>query len=200
LTTADVKTEQEPSIEEILEAIRQIISDDNKGDAKPAASAPAPAKPATAAPQPQVAASSAPAPRQPQPQAQVQPKPASQSLPPLNLTEKIEFPQEPEETPAPQSPMTIEMMDSPMTDEVNDLISAQTAAAVTDSLSKLLAGNVSFEKEDEMGRPGKVTLEEMTRALMKPMIRSWLDQNLPGIIEKIVQREVEKLARRAMER
>jgi hypothetical protein len=32
-------------------------------------------------------------------------------------------------------------------------------------------------------------------ALMRPMLSSWLDQNLPGIVERIVREEVEKLAK-----
>jgi len=98
--------------------------------------------------------------------------------------------------------MAIEMMDKRMTTDKpapDSLISEQTAAAATDSLAKLLAGNIAVEKED-VAHVGKITLEDMTRELMKPMIKMWLDQNLPGIIEKIVQREVEKLSRRAIDR
>ena len=47
---ADTKTDKEPSIEEILESIRQIISEDDAA-AQPAAAAP-PAQPAAAAPAP----------------------------------------------------------------------------------------------------------------------------------------------------
>jgi len=183
LTTAEVKTEQEPSIEEILEAIRQIISEDVKGDA----AKPAPAvKPAAVAPQPAAVQKAAPAspPSIPSPPA------------PLDLIDRVD-PVKPD-LQSPQ-PMTIEMMDRPMTYEVDDLISAKTADTVTESLSKLLAGNVAIERED-VGHTGKVTLEEMARELMKPMIKTWLDQNLPAIIEKAVQKEVEKLSRRAMDR
>ncbi len=62
---AEIKTDQEPSIEEILESIRQIISEDSiacgsggsRGKAKPAAPQPAPvakpvAKPAAPARRP----------------------------------------------------------------------------------------------------------------------------------------------------
>ena len=84
-------------------------------------------------------------------------------------------------------------------DKTGGLISPETATAVTDSLSKILASNVAIEKENT-SPAGKVTLEEMTRDLMKPLIKTWLDQNLPGIIEKAVQKEVEKLSRRVMDR
>jgi len=206
---ADVKTEQEPSIEEILESIRQIISEDTEEEAKPAAGmkldggtkepaippsnlslspkaeAPVPPSSLSLAPAPTPAPPPPPAP--PAPPKPVESKPAA----PLDLTEKI----------APPSPVTIEMMDSPMTDndKASSLMSAATAAAVTDSLSKILASNVAVETE-KSGGAGKVTLEDMARDLMKPLIKTWIDQNLPGIIEKAVQKEVEKLARRVMDR
>ena len=33
--------------------------------------------------------------------------------------------------------------------------------------------------------------------LLTPMLRDWLDQNLPEIVERVVEQEVKKLARRA---
>ena len=122
---------------------------------------------------------------------------------PLDLTDKITpapLDMKPSPPPTP-SPVTIELMDSPMTDKdkASNMMSPETVSAVTDSLSKLLASNVAVEDEST-GRTGKVTLEEMARDLMKPLIKTWLDQNLPGIIEKAVQKEVEKLSRRVMDR
>lgn len=187
---ADVKTEQEPSIEEILESIRQIISEDADGQAKPAAATTIVQPQQKPAPQPTTMAPAAPA----KPQQPTAPAAAA----PLDLTEKID-PVPLDLKPQKPSPMTIELKDKPMTDEANSLLSAQTADAATESLSKLLAGNVAIER-DEVGRPGKVTLEEMIREMIRPLIKNWLDQNLPALIEKLVQKEVEKLSRRAMDR
>ena len=213
---AEVKTEQEPSIEEILESIRQIISEDTeepqaKAAAQtleavkepaiapsnlsltPKAEAPVPPSNLSLAPTPPPAAPPAvPLSLKPEP-----PKPVDRKPAPLDLTEKVAPPAAPSEP----SPITIEMMDSPMTnnDKASSLMSAETATAVTDSLSKILASNVAVESE-RSSAPGKVTLEDMARDLMKPLIKTWLDQNLPGIIEKAVQKEVEKLSRRVMDR
>jgi cell pole-organizing protein PopZ len=194
---AEVKTEQEPSIEEILESIRQIISEDTEAEVKPVAaekpfSVVQPASPPPVAPAAQPVAAA----------------PAAVQPPPLDLTEKVEAPApvvdlapkpQPKQPDPQPSSVTIEMMDRPMAEETtNALMSTETANAVTESLSKLLASNVTVE--NEVGKPGKVTLEDMVRDMMKPMIKTWLDQNLPGIIEKVVQKEVEKLSRRAMDR
>jgi cell pole-organizing protein PopZ len=218
---ADVKTEQEPSIEEILESIRQIISEDAEEEKKPApevkldlpkepvippsnlsltpkAQAPVPPSSLSLAQAP-AAAPPPPPPAPPKPAAPAKPaesKPASP--PPLDLTDKI-APVPLDLTPP--SPPTIEMMDSPMTDQdkASSLMSPETASAVTDSLSKILASNVALER-DISSPAGKVTLEEITRGLMKPIIKAWIDQHLPGIIDKAVQKEVEKLSRRVMDR
>ena len=220
---AEVKTEQEPSIEEILESIRQIISEDTEAEAKPVVEMKletpkeAPIAPSTLSLTPVAEAPVPPSSLSLTPTAAPAPPPSTLSLTPevakpvndkpfaapLDLTDKIK-PVPLNLTPAPSptpSPVTIEMMDSPMTDndKTSSLMSPATATAVTDSLSKLLANNVAVEAEG-VGRAGKVTLEEMTRELMKPLIKTWLDQNLPGIIEKVVQKEVEKLSRRALDR
>jgi cell pole-organizing protein PopZ len=39
------------------------------------------------------------------------------------------------------------------------------------------------------------TLEDLVRDLMRPMLRSWLDQNLPRIAERMVKQEIERIAR-----
>lgn len=43
---------------------------------------------------------------------------------------------------------------------------------------------------------GGRTIEELAAALMKPMLREWLDANLPEIVEDAVRAEVRRLARR----
>lgn len=40
-------------------------------------------------------------------------------------------------------------------------------------------------------------LEEATRALLKPLLRAWLDANLPALIERIVREEIARLVRDA---
>jgi hypothetical protein len=49
-------------------------------------------------------------------------------------------------------------------------------------------------------RPGTgtgITVDQLVVDLLTPMLRDWLDQNLPGIVERVVEQEVKKLARRA---
>jgi len=39
------------------------------------------------------------------------------------------------------------------------------------------------------------TLEDLVRDMMRPMVRSWLDQNLPRIAERLVKQEIERITR-----
>lgn len=198
---ADTKTDQEPSIEEILESIRQIISEDGEPAAPAAAVAPAPVPPP--APQP------APV---PPPRPQPAPAPISFAAPEpepapaigmedddiLDLTEKA-VPAHPPvidmkdfEMPAPAP-----VRDAPAPVSGDSLMSDMTADVSAHAMARLLAGNVAVER-DVPGRVGNVTLEDMARELLRPLLKTWLDQNLPPLIERMVAKEIEKISRLAM--
>lgn len=197
---AEPKTDQEPSIEEILESIRQIISDDTApAPAAAATEAPAPAAPqpapVTLAPQPAPAVDDFPA----VPAAAIDDEDDEEIL---DLTDKavpgrppvIDL-QDHEEPPAPV--YTPPQPKAAAPDTGAGLMSDITADVSAHAMAKLLAGNVAVER-DLPGRVGNVTLEDMTRELLRPMLKTWLDQNLPGIIEKMVAKEIEKISRLAM--
>ena len=38
-------------------------------------------------------------------------------------------------------------------------------------------------------------IEESVREMLRPMLKSWLDDNLPGIVERLVRQEIERMAR-----
>ncbi len=39
------------------------------------------------------------------------------------------------------------------------------------------------------------TLEDMMREMLRPMLKSWLDDNLPSMVERLVHDEIERLKR-----
>jgi len=39
------------------------------------------------------------------------------------------------------------------------------------------------------------TLEDLVRDMLKPMLRAWLDHNLPNIVERLVRAEIERVSR-----
>ena len=39
------------------------------------------------------------------------------------------------------------------------------------------------------------TLEDLVREMLRPLLKSWLDDNLPGMVERIVKAEIERVSR-----
>ncbi len=73
------------------------------------------------------------------------------------------------------------------------LISSQariSAAAALGSLAK------ASDRDPLDGIPRGRPVEELVMEQLKPMLREWLDENLPTIVERIVEREVRYLSRR----
>lgn len=66
------------------------------------------------------------------------------------------------------------------------LISNETIAAV-DSAFNTLAHTV-------IGQNAR-TLEDLVREMLRPMLKSWLDDNLPSLVERIVRAEIERVSR-----
>jgi cell pole-organizing protein PopZ len=66
------------------------------------------------------------------------------------------------------------------------LISAATTAAV-DSAFNTLAQTVLVQN----GR----TLEDLVRELLRPMLKIWLDDNLPTMVERLVRAEIDRISR-----
>ena len=39
------------------------------------------------------------------------------------------------------------------------------------------------------------TLDDIVREMLRPMLKTWLDDNLPGMVERIVRAEIERVSR-----
>jgi cell pole-organizing protein PopZ len=184
------KSEQEPSIEDILASIRQIISDDDTEAAPAPAPPPEPTKPAPAAkaPEPPPAPPKAAAPLPPPPVIELR----DEEEDVLELTDPVV---EEVKAPAPSKPRTVEIeMRQHIEDEAESVLTDSAASAAMTGFARL-ARNAPIDNSGT----GQVTLEEIVKEMMKPMLRDWLDQNLPSLIEKIVQKELEKVARAALD-
>jgi cell pole-organizing protein PopZ len=71
-------------------------------------------------------------------------------------------------------------------DDQGRLISGATSAAV-DSAFNALAQTVLSQNAR--------TLEDLVREMLRPMLKSWLDDNLPGMVERMVRAEIERVSR-----
>jgi hypothetical protein len=71
----------------------------------------------------------------------------------------------------------------------NQLLSNMTSAAV-DSAFNTLAQTVLVQNAR--------TLEDLVREMLRPMLKAWLDDNLPGMVERLVRAEIERVSRGRM--
>lgn len=202
------QTAQEPTMEEILASIRRIISEDDA----PAESAPVAAAPAEPEPEAEVS----PALMDETPSVQ---EPAASDEDVLELTDTYEAPAaesigdldvspaEPEIDPFPVESVS-ESVFAPEPEHPADTtgIGAPTgydtlvgdsAAASAASAFAGLASSLKKPEPMEQSIPTGPTLDELTRALLRPMLKEWLDANLPAIVEAQVRKEVERIARNA---
>ncbi|MBI3419809.1 MAG: DUF2497 domain-containing protein [Proteobacteria bacterium] len=74
------------------------------------------------------------------------------------------------------------------------LISDVTAQATASVLSTLSAPRGGGGQETMIGN-GARTLESMVLEIIRPALKDWLDRNLPGLVERIVTKEVRKITR-----
>jgi len=66
------------------------------------------------------------------------------------------------------------------------LISNATVAAVDNAFNSLA--------QTVLGSNAR-TLEDLVKEMLRPMLKSWLDDNLPGLVERIVRAEIERVSR-----
>ena len=190
-------TAQEPTMEEILASIRRIISEDDAPVETAAAPAPAPEP----VPFPSPVAETAPS--EPEPE----PEDAEDDI--LELTDTYEAPAVESigdldvSTPEPEAPL---WNPSPEPDAGNAYDSLVGESAAASAASAFAGLHASLKKPEPTPAPASsnplnflsgATVEGMVAEMLKPLLKDWLDTNLPGIVEKAVKAEVERIARTA---
>ena len=201
-------------MEEILASIRRIISEDDA----PAETAPVAAASAEAQPEPEAdpfaETEVSPALMDETPSMQ---EPAASEEDVLELTDTYEAPvaervgdldvspAPPEVEPFPDEarretgfapqPGPVEARLAPPTRY--DTLVGDSAAASAASAFAGLASTLKKAEPMEPATPTGPTLDELTRSLLRPMLKEWLDAHLPAIVEAQVRKEVERIARSA---
>jgi cell pole-organizing protein PopZ len=92
-------------------------------------------------------------------------------------------PDEPEVEPASQE---VEARRPEHRQEYDGLVSSSTSAAV-DSAFNTLAQTVLVQNAR--------TLEDLVREMLRPLLKTWLDDNLPELVERLVRAEIERVSR-----
>jgi cell pole-organizing protein PopZ len=101
-------------------------------------------------------------------------------------TSEAVFDDGPPEPPASQRPPADQLRQRPETGDDDALISAATTAAVDCAFSTLA---------QTAPAPSGRTLEDVVRDMLRPMLKSWLDDNLPSMVERLVRAEIERVSR-----
>jgi cell pole-organizing protein PopZ len=69
---------------------------------------------------------------------------------------------------------------------VQQILSRSTVSAVESAFNTLANTVLSNNAR---------TLEDLVKEMLRPMLKSWLDDNLPGLVERIVKAEIERVSR-----
>jgi cell pole-organizing protein PopZ len=176
---------QEPSMEEILASIRRIIADDQEGarvapnvaQAKPLPSPPviddvldlAELQPVAAAPKLELE------------HEDVSFRDSDNQID----FDSIEIDDEPEPEPVlPPPPPPPPSASAPPGPDM--LLSSAANAQVSNAFNMLASTVLSSNAR---------TLEDLVKEMLRPMLKAWLDDNLPPLVEKLVRAEIERVAR-----
>lgn len=168
-------TATEPSMEEILASIRKIIADEDTGEA-------------SAAPELDIVETDV-----------------------LELTQMVQDDGSIVDVTTPQNEEPVAPMSEPVVPEVaaepvmlpskpESLASDGAIAASANALSAL-ANTVEIERlalpslGNGLGNGGR-TLEDMVLELMRPLLKDWLDRNLPATVDRLVQKEIERISKK----
>jgi cell pole-organizing protein PopZ len=77
----------------------------------------------------------------------------------------------------------------------DSILSNGPSANSTDALQELAKALLS--KRDIAIGNKDMTLEGLVREILRPLLREWLDQNLPYLIERLVKKEIDHMVNRA---
>lgn len=209
------RPDNDPSMDDILASIRKIISDDEARAQTAGQSTPTP-----------VPAANEAAPQLSDPARLFRSPSTGSREDVLLLTDLIEEPKtapepayaprpaptftpEPEPAPAPIpmpliDPVRASEMPQPTFDPPpvpsGDPVGSSVASAF-DRLSQAMRQSdpepapVHIEPGPALGAGGK-TIEEVVKEMLRPMLKEWIDRNLPPMVERLVEREIAKLTRR----
>lgn len=177
---------QEPSMEEILASIRRIIADDQA--AKPDEEPEAPAAQAPIEDDVLDLAEVAEPVRRPEPVAFDIPEIDFRA--PEPTPEPVFEPEPvfaPEPVAEPEPPRPAERIRAAVEAEATErLVSPRTVESVGQNF-QLLAQTVLSQNAR--------TLEEIVQEMLRPMLKGWLDENLPQMVERLVRAEIERVSR-----
>ncbi|MGX9965604.1 DUF2497 domain-containing protein [Roseomonas sp. F4] len=180
----------DPAMDDILASIRRILNEDEAQEGQAAAGAepepldlteamlvaapPAPPEPPVVAEEPE-----------PEPEAEPEEIAAPIISAPVAVPPMVEVP-------PPRAPTPMPVQPAPALDS---LVAPAVAAATTATLASLLR-SVAQERNAPVHRGGP-SIEDVVREELRPLLKAWLDQHLPPLVERLVSVEIERVIGRA---
>ena len=187
-------TSQEPTMEEILASIRRIISEDEVPAEEGVGEAEPEGEPE---PEPDY---------EPMEEAFDEPEPEPEPAPApvlddeddiLDLTEPYKAPA-PEPAPVFQSD-DLEAYAPPPPPRAAPAPMPVMEEAIVSHVAEVAAASAFGHLAQTIAMPGHGrTLEDVVRELLRPMLKTWLDENLPTIVQATVDEEVSRISRRRL--
>lgn len=183
---------QEPSMEEILASIRRIITEDEVGVERPSADRAGGVKPPRRAEPLPKAVHVVDESHDPYDESQAEASTDVLELSEAQMTavhQATEAAATDADYPAPAHALNGSPARNIATREEpsgSGLLSANADATVTSAFSTLANTILSSEAR---------TLEDIVREMLRPMLKAWLDDNLPPLVERMVRDEIERVSR-----
>ena len=205
---AEENEQAEPSMEDILASIRRILSEDEEAEEAPAPAEPDPEPAPEEAAEPEeeeldmAAAMEADPESEPEPAPEPEPEPEPISEPEPAPMPVAVPPPPPAAAPMPSLEGNILELTQQMIAQLppdigagDPILSQGASANSTDALQELAKALLS-KRNIAIGNRD-LTLEGLIREILRPLLREWLDQNLPYLIERLVKKEIDHTVNRA---
>ena len=180
----------EPSMEDILASIRRIISDDHEPVPEPAFREPEPTPLMTVLDITEQHVSSG---SYPQPlSSAAEEKPFIQNDP-FQEGRPVARPVASDEAERPVPPAVVAMAQASQAfaqpcerNPGEALLSRMAEASVSEAFGRLSAARAPSQPQ---------TVEDLMKEMLRPMLKVWLDENLPALVERLVKAEIERVTR-----
>lgn len=114
------------------------------------------------------------------------PAPPPPSFHRVEPRDDLEFAEAPPPRPTPAPSYAPLDFDAPPLPPQQPILAQSTVSAVESAFNSLAHTVLSSNAR---------TLEDLVKEMLRPMLKSWLDDNLPGLVERIVKAEIERVSR-----
>lgn len=99
----------------------------------------------------------------------------------------------PAPAPAPKPQPEAPVMPKPSEDSLASAQTISKSAAALHALKEIPHPESPLPPASGIGLRNGTTIEDLVLEGLKPMLREWLDANLPGMVERLVEREIKKI-------